>query len=491
MNLGEFIIKIGTQGDTKELDKAIDKLKAAEKETRRQIKLQKELNQATTEHEKALIKENYAQQNKIDKLQDAKNKQNAFNSSMINGIMTAMKMVGAIGATVTMLDRMGNSLLKANQMYMTFGQQTDISISRLRRAAGVARLAGMNMSPEQVAGDISGLQHKIFRFERFGEGAQTFGKLGINPRGMKADQLILSLRSALKGYTGQIKSEYLDELGLSQEWLTVLNLTNEQFKDYLKTADELQLTEEERKELAKYTYQQQKNNMRWELAKQKLLIAIMPMVQQIMEVTSKAALEFSKFINDNPSVLNLIRDVLILFTGAKMISTIRAVNDMVKGLKALGALGLAGGLVKGAAKGTGAVAGAGLLGGIFAKKGFRKFLGKTLGKGAAKFAARQAMAAGVGAGTGGAGLPFAEGALALWGIWEIGKDIFDFLKTKDEKDEEKEKQLTEPVETGTRYAYHTMNSNMTNNFFNNPQPAKETLREMVGIQAQFLARVNR
>ena len=257
MNLGEFIIKIGTQGDTKALDEAIKKMEEAEKKTRKQIKLKQDLAKATTEEEKALIKKNAAQQDELDKLKDVKLQQSALQNSMQKTISTSLRMIGVISGTVIALDRLGNSLLKSNQMYITFEKQTDMSIGRLNRMAGLARLSGMNLGPEQVASDIQSLQHKIFRFERFGENAQTFGMLGINPRGMKADKLILSLRNALKGYSGQIKSEYLSELGLSQEWLTILNLTNKEFEKYLKTTNKLQLTEKERKKLAQYTQKQQ------------------------------------------------------------------------------------------------------------------------------------------------------------------------------------------------------------------------------------------
>ena len=62
MNLGEFIIKIGTQGDTKALDEAIKKMSEAEKKTRKQIKLMQDLAKATSDEEKALIDARYYQE---------------------------------------------------------------------------------------------------------------------------------------------------------------------------------------------------------------------------------------------------------------------------------------------------------------------------------------------------------------------------------------------------------------------------------------------
>ena len=127
MNLGEFIIKIGTQGDTKALDEAIKKMSEAEKKTRKQIKLMQDLAKATSDEEKALIQKNAAQQDELESLKAAKAEHDALNSSVQKNIMSALKFVGAIGATVTMLDRMGNSLLKSNQQYITFEKQSGIS----------------------------------------------------------------------------------------------------------------------------------------------------------------------------------------------------------------------------------------------------------------------------------------------------------------------------------------------------------------------------
>lgn len=456
MNLGEFIIKIGTQGDTKELEKAIKKLEEAEKKTRRMIKVKQDLAKATDDEEKALIKKNAAQQDELDGLKAVKSEHDALNSSMQKNIGTALKMIGAIGATVTMLDRMGNSLLKANQMYITFEKQSGISISRLNRMAGIAQMAGTGLSPEQVAGDIQSLQHKIFRFERFGENAKTFGMLGINPRGMDSDKLILSLRKSLSRYSGRVKSEILTELGLSQEWLNVLDLSDKQFNEYMKTANKLQLTEKERKQLAEYTAKQQQNNMRWELAKNKLLIAAMPLIQQIMDSMSKIALQITDILEKRPQWLNIVRDILLLLSGNAIIKTITAISKLLTG-------GVIGSLLSG-------IAGSGLL-------------GKTAGKGLARFAGSKGLVAaggllakrGAGMLGGLAGGPVGAIFSIAMGIWTI-IDLFKlFLGDKQEDDKELS---PDPDEGGTRYQYHNVKSNLTNNFYNNPQPTGVAIQEL-------------
>ena len=448
MNLGEFIIKIGTQADTKQLENAAKKLEEAEKKTRRLINYFKELGEATSDNEKKLIKKNFALQTQADKIKSVVQEQNAYNASMQKGIATAMKFIGAIKLGVIVLDRMGNSLLRSNQQYFTFQKQSGISISRLNRMAGIAQMAGTGLSPEQVAGDIQSLQHKIFRFERFGENAKTFGMLGINPRGMDSDKLILSLRKSLSRYSGRVKSEILTELGLSQEWLHVLDLSDEKFKEYVKTANKLQLTEKERKQLAEYMAKQQENNMRWELAKNKLLIAAMPMVQKIMEWTSKAAVQIANILEKKPTWLNLVRDILLILTTGKVLKTISGLTSVLGG--ALGGIG----------KTLGAV------GRVTSRKGLGAALGmvgKRLLGGAGGFAFGPVI---------GAIFTIASTILILKDIYDIVADWFG------KKKEEDEETLPTPDDGGTRYQYHNVRSNLTNNFYNNPQPTNTAVQEL-------------
>ena len=449
MNIGEFIIKIGTQGDTKALSEAINKTEQAEKKSKRLLEYLKKLKEATSDYEKKLIKKNFAQQVELDNLKNIDKKQKELNHSMASGINTALKMTAAIGATVVALDRMGNSLLKSNQMYITFQRQTDMSIGRLNRMAGLARLSGMNLSPDQVAGDLQSLQQKIFRLGLTGEGSGIFAQLGMNPIGMSSDQFIAYLRRRTQGMSGQQKSYVLGELGLSQEWLNVLDLTNKEFQDYLTTAKDLQLTEEERKQLAKYTLQQQKNNMRWELAKQKVLIALMPAIQKIMDFTSKIALNISNSLG-NEQMLRVVRDIAMLF----------------------GVIAIRAGIIKNALSFLTALKGLGAMFGIGASALAAKGAGKMIAGRAAGAAAANAFP--------GIGQLI---SIAL-GIWTI-VDIFKLFMNKENIGKQDPLEATQ--ETIDRYNYQNVKSNMTNNFYNNPQPAQAVIDELTTFQQKYLA----
>lgn len=473
MNIGEFIIKIGTQGDTKGLDEAIKKMAEAEKKTRKQIELKRKLAQATSDEEKELIKKNAAQQEELENLKHVKLEQDKLNSSMKNSISFAVKLIGAISGVAIVLDRMGNNLLKSNQQYTTFGKQTGISINNLNRMAGLAQLSGMNLSPEQVAGDLQSLQQKIFKLGLTGEGSGIFAQLGMNPLGMNSDQFIANLRARTKNLNGPQKSYILNELGLSQEWLNVLDLTNKEFRDYLKTSKELQLSEEERKKLAKFTTQQQKNNMRWELAKQKLLISILPAIQKIMDFTSKIALTVTDWLEKNPKWLNVLKDILLLLAGNAVIKTIAAFSKLLSSGGILATLASLLGL-----KGLG-------------KAGGKAIFGATAGAGLAKLAGKKGVGAALGivgkrgaAALGGlAGGPIGAIFSIAMAIWTI-VDLFNLFLDKEDKTE---LDVPDPTEIGDRYNYQNVKSNMTNNFYNNPQPATVVINELANFEQRYLA----
>jgi len=460
MNLGEFIIRISTKGDTKEIETARKRLEATEKAYRRNIKMQKELAKATTEDEKAQIKASYARQEQIEKLKEAESAQKAMVSSTVSAIRTGLLMITTISGMVIALDRLGNSLLKNNQLYITFNRQTGMSISNLNRMTGVARLSGMNLSPEQVMSDLQNLQQKIFKLPFTGEGLGAFTKAGINPMGMTADQFMIALRQRLKGNSPMEKSYILSEIGLSQEWLNVLDLADKDFNHFVALSSKLQLTEEQRAQLAKYTLLQQENNMRFEYAKQKLLLAAMPLIQEIMEAVSKIALKISDIFEKHPVWLRAIRDILLILTGSTFLRVLSNIGKLL-------GFGLFGGALKG-------------IGRVFGK----------LGAGAAlKFAGKQLAKKGILAATGWAGGPVVGVITSILSIIWL---LYDLIKPFFEKDKEKDKDEPEPVDLSAGgHFYKNTNANITNHFHNNPQPVSELERSLYSLAAGYQASVVR
>lgn len=472
MKLGDFFIQLGVQGDTKKLDEAISKMEKAKAQEKAKIqfkekilRINKLIEKATTKEQverlkniKTQLRDNYVNQVKISRLKDqskALKEQHAQWAGMVKGVSA---FVVAITTAIIAMDRLGNSVLKTNQLYTNFSRQTGISIGNLNKMAGVAKLSGMNLPVEQVAGDLNSLQQKIFRLGLTGEGSAIFAQLGMNPLGMNSDQFITALRDRFKGLDEVRKSYALDELGLSREWLNVLNLSDKEYADLVKESEKLQLKEEERKQLAQYTLIQQKNNMRWELAKQKLIIAILPLVTQIMEKTSQIAVAISKSLG-NDKVVAVVRDIA-LWLG---IAAIRA-GKIQQALAFL----LGGGLLKGL--------GGGLLGmlGLGAGKPFLKgAAGKTAVGVGAKALGKRAVGA----------IPYVGWALMI-GLTLV--DIFGLLKdwfNKDTEDDANEP----PVDPSGPWAYQTVSSSMVNHFYNNPAPQQAIVTELDSYVSRYIA----
>ena len=469
MKLGDLFINIVTKGDTKELDKAISKMEKAQAQEKAKVqfkekilRINKLIAKATSTEQierlkgvKAQIRDNYVNKIKLDRLKDqskALKEQRAQWLGMIKGVSI---FVTGVTTAIVAMDRLGNSVLKTNQLYTNFSRQTGISIGNLNKMAGLAKLSRMNLPVEQVAGDLNGLQQKIFRLGLTGEGSGIFAQLGMNPMGMNSDQFITALRQRIKGLTAAQKSYVLDELGLSREWLNVLELSDDAYTDLIEQSKKLQLTEAERKQLAQYTLIQQKNNMRWELAKQKLIIAILPLITQIMEKASQIAVAITKSLG-NDKIVAVVRDIALwlgiaaIRAGAiqKALAFLAGLGTMLKGLGGLLGIGAAKPFMKGAA-------GKAALG----------FGAKTVGKGLLG-----AVAAPVGL------------LMLAWTVF----DIFGLLKqwfNKETEDDSNEP----PVDTTGQWAYQTVSSSMVNHFYNNPAPQQAITAELDSYVSRYLS----
>lgn len=449
MKLGELFIELGITGDIRPLKKALSGMDAASVKAKLLKKYLQDLKNATSAEEKTLVKRNFAQ--KVNALRTTEN------IKAITGLIGQItKMVTIAGAAAVAFDRLGNSVLKANQLYINFGRQTGIPINRLNKMIGVAKLSGMNLPAEQVAGDLASLQQKIFKLGITGEGSGIFAQLGMNPMGMDSDKFLYALRQRFQGMSEVQKSYVLDELGLSREWLNVLNLSNKEYADFVKQSKDLQLSEKERKDLAKYTFIQQKNNMRWELAKQKLAIALLPVITKLMELTSKIAISLENAFG-NEKYGRLVRDIALW----------------------LGVAAVKAGAIKKAFEFLGAITGLKALGGLFGIGGKVASTGaKTLGKTIAKRAAGAGIATMIG---GPVGL-IVDLALAAW-------TIVDILNVFTKKEEQKEEHPIDSSEL--QYQYRNINSNMTNNFYNNPMPSAAITQELDTVITRYLASTKR
>lgn len=151
MKLGELVVELITKGNTKELKKTLDQLKQAEKETRAQIKLNKDLASATTEEEKALIRENAAQKQQIAATEKVIKKNKERNKTIVDGIKGFTRLIGTISLAVGVLDRFANASAKTNQNVLTMAQVSGVDANVINKYTSAARSVNYNVSRDEVA----------------------------------------------------------------------------------------------------------------------------------------------------------------------------------------------------------------------------------------------------------------------------------------------------------------------------------------------------
>lgn len=456
MKIADFFINISTKGDTRELDKTIQKMEQAQAKEKARVQFKEKILRINKLIEKATkteqierlkniknqIRDNYVNQVRLTRLKDqnaALKEQHAHWVGMVRGVAA---FAASIGTALVLMDKLSNSVLKTNQLYTNFSRQTGISIGSLNKMAGVAKLSGMNLPVEQVANDLNNLQQKIFRLEKFGQGSDIFAQLGMNPIGMNSDQFVTALRQRFKTMSAESKSYALDMLGLSREWLNVLDLSDKEYNDLIKASSKLQLKDEERQKIAEYTLIQQKSNMRYELAKQRLLIALLPIMTKITELASTIAEKFANSFGNEKGVA-VIRDIAFwLGIAAVRAGAIKKALSVVAGLGAI--FGVGG--KKTALKG---MAGVGL---------------KTAGKGV---------------------LGAAAGPLGWILLATTVFDIFGLLKQWFQKDTEAdENEPPTDIPPGLQYA--SVSSSMVNHFYNNPAPHQAIENELTNFANFYL-----
>lgn len=339
MKLGEFFIQLGVKGDTKELDKTIKQLEEAERATKRQIKFQKDLEKATTDEQKALIRKNYYQNKSLDL---AKKEKSALVDKR-NAIMGVVKGLGAfaIGAVIAYkaVDRMVNSLAIANSRMIAFQRQTGISFASLNKYASASASVNFNATPEQMANTMQTLASNLYDI-RMGRGDispyQELAFVGgkpFNPMGMSVEQLIENVREAIKGVGDVQATNLITRMGFSPDDLLMLRMTREEFEKI----NNLFLSPQEREQMNAYSLQIKKMRLEFQLMKDRALLAIMPLfvkltnsITNFSTVWGKVLTDFTKFVQSSNFIQSGIKGIGIAL-GVMLV----ALNPVLAGFTAL------------------------------------------------------------------------------------------------------------------------------------------------------------
>lgn len=323
MKLADFFVQLGVQGDTKELDKTIKQLEEAERQSSRLIKYRKDLAKATTDEEKALIKKNFADKVTLEKAQ----KQKKALVEQNNALRGIAKGFGAftIGATIAYkaIDRMVNSLATANSKMIAFQRQTGISFASLNKYASASASVNFNATPEQMANTMQNLANNLYDI-RMGRGdispyqeLSFVGGKSFNPMGMSVEQLIESVREAIKGVGDVQATNLITRMGFSPDDLLMLRMTREEFEKI----NDLFLSPQEREQMNAYSLQIKRMRLEFQLMKDRAILAIMPAfikltntITNFSVVWGNVLTGFTKFIQDSPVLVSVFKGLTLALT---------------------------------------------------------------------------------------------------------------------------------------------------------------------------------
>lgn len=314
MNLGELFIKLGVKGDTKELDKTIKQMEEAEKHSKDLIKYRKDLAKATSENEKALIKKNFANKVQLDNLkkQSAQIKQN--NANWVGMAKGVLGFVAAAAIAYKTTETLVNSLAKANQQMITFQRTTGISLSSLNKYASANAAVNFNSSIEGTAQTMQRLSQNLWDIQMgrgdispYQELAFVGGK-AFNPMGMSVEQVIESVRDAIKGVNDLQATNIITRMGFAPDDLMMLRMSREEFKKI----NDLFLDSKSREALNKYSLELKKVQLQFNLLKDKTLLKIMPYFVKLTRHLNTVADGLMRIVNwatKTPVVSSAIKGV--------------------------------------------------------------------------------------------------------------------------------------------------------------------------------------
>ena len=209
-SLGELFVELGVKGDPKKIDAFVKKAQALAKQYGITETTQKRVNESFSKMAKKLR-----------------------NVSL------------AITATIYAVEKMTDALVKDNQVWMQFEQQTDLSLKTLQGYAGVASLFDKSLGMQGAAGSIQALQDKLFELQLTGEGARGFQIAGINPVGQNAFGVLEQVRERIKGLNDTSATYLLRQLGIDPKMLPMLRMERSEFEKLRQIEERLTLTEEE------------------------------------------------------------------------------------------------------------------------------------------------------------------------------------------------------------------------------------------------------
>lgn len=298
-SLGELFVELGVVGDVKPLEKAIKTMKEAVKQiddeikaNQRLLKYLQDIKNARNASEKALIKENFANEIKkqkmldeIDANQKAVDGKKALASNIAGVVKGVGVFVGALTGAAVALNKFTNDLVEANQSILNLTRTTDIAQGTFQKWGNIGKMLGV----ENAAQQLEDLNQQLFNLMLTGEGARGYQLAGINPMGQDANGVLEQLRSRVSGMNDTTATYLLQQMGLDPRMLHLLRLSRDEFESLGQTIKRYQLTPEQTKQIQAMNIQFQIAGIKLQYLRDRAILAIMPAWVKFMASIARVA----------------------------------------------------------------------------------------------------------------------------------------------------------------------------------------------------------
>ena len=386
-----------------------------------------------------------------------------FNSGISTVVNTVKGLTMSLTGAMTAWELLQTKIGKNAQTMLNFKTYTGESIGEVNKLAAVMAGTNLNFSMDTLLNDISTIKTRLRELQIFGEGSsmaqalRVVGLPGLNPGAISTIQDFLKMLRQIPDPA--TRTMLAERMGLSKQFLNVLELTDEQYKKLEARApklfpDEKELKRRQEASLEIFLTWQELSNL-FESRVTDFAPILLKILEKIKDILSdskklKAVMDGVKWtfivwaITSVGTALGIVlanlRGIVQVLGIAGGIALARKINEKL-GIDNSSTKGIANQSI-GATTGFIAVGGA-LLGLRAAADGIQKGLKKLFGGKAASAAAKGAAkgvtkgvakaAAGAAARQGAAGAaninPYISGALLAWGLFDIGKAIFDAMHT--------------------------------------------------------------
>lgn len=201
------------------------------------------------------------------------------------------KVSGTAAAALYGIDRFIDSVTRNSVALRDLSISTGLSKQELQEWAIAAHLSDTAFSTEQAEANIKSLQGHLAELHNFGTGALSFSRLlGADAKNMNAFEVLQILHDRMpylmanaNQFGGQAGiASLMQQIGLGDQWLNLLQQTDQQYKRTHESAKAYMLKDDEIKNLTAMDFAAEQLRMRLELLAQQFGASFSPQAIGIM-----------------------------------------------------------------------------------------------------------------------------------------------------------------------------------------------------------------